>query len=835
MVPPRKKLALPAALLNELDAREGRESSTGGKGRKIQTLTRKDKRKNERAEKKQFKVQRIQKRQPHRQTHSANLPVQHRHPSTSMKRARGEDDDDKEEEDEFGMDDRDDMDLDEDEDGVSDADSVDETPQHSKAVRRKLQQDDAEIAALEKKLGLKKGKKSKAFDEDGLGELLEGLDSDEEEDFTGKTRKADADIEWLALKRRKANVVAVAIASTTTAAHDDDDSSEMDEDLGDYSDDEDIENDGLSDLGNSDFDDDADELEEGEGDHEDDEDTESAPVRQRENPYVAPTTNVAKYVPPSLRKKSESSSETDAQLRRRMQGLINRLTNENMIGIIKDVSGLHDNYPRQSVTSALVDLLINLVGSPQKRPDGFFTMIAGFAAGAQKALGVHVSANLTQQLVKVFKQHHAQASGDQSDAASKHLIALLAELYNMQVVGPNLIFDYVRLFLGDISELNTELLLRIIQTCGPNLRRDDPHSLKDIVNQVKPGNLKNVSVRTSFMIEEMKKLQKDKSKAASRNKDLAEQRTQIRKRIGILSGAREMQPLGMNLKEIENADKHGKWWVVGASWSGNKDDNRKDDTMAAGKQEVDDSADLLGDDDDLGIPDLWQLAKQQGFNTEVRQRIFVALHAAADYENAELLIRKLRLNRHQKKEIPEVIVRSGERQAESNRFYWLVASRFCEDRELAFQFKRSLTLRFRKMGEDIDTGDDFDAEDGEDYDTRWIHNTGRFYASLVANGSLGLDILKYRNLAALQEKAQWFIEVFFITLLQQAGPEMLPGIFARLPSDMGRGVQYFLKKYIKKTDLLKSKDGKKALKKQCNAAIEILEASLAPNLMETAD
>ena len=55
--------------------------------------------------------------------------------------------------------------------------------------------------------------------------------------------------------------------------------------------------------------------------------------------------------------------------------------------------------------------------------------------------------------------------------------------------------------------------------------------------------------------------------------------------------------------------------------------------------------------------------------------------------------------------LPEVIVRSGERQQAYNHFYTLVAARFCGLKELAFQFRRSLTVRFARMGEEIDTGD----------------------------------------------------------------------------------------------------------------------------------
>ncbi|KAI1411490.1 hypothetical protein F5Y13DRAFT_200791 [Hypoxylon sp. FL1857] len=816
---PKRKLALPSSILKELDAQQPSSFSNGRGGPRRQP-----------SRKEQRKAQRVQKRQSRR--------PQPRHSSESRppKRASHPANDDSESDDDLddGGDNEDDSELgfgSEDGDNESAGELESSQSKLSKSAQSRLAQDDKEIADLERKLGLK-GRKSlpKSFADDGLGDLLDGLDDNDEETgaISKNKRKAEAD-EWLAQKRRKAQ------AAASTAAVDKSDGSDDDE----HGDDED----GISDDDDLDLDDgsELDDLgsDDGEESEEDDDfggfsdDDQPEPVKpQRENPYVAPTTNVAKYVPPSLRKQSGSASEAEAALRRRVQGLINRLTNDNMIGIVKDFVALYDTNPRQTVTSTTVDLVLTLVCSPEKRPDSFFTMIAGFVAAMYKAMGMAISAYFVQQLVEVFDQRYEKASGDQSDSGSKHLISLLAELYNMQVVGCNLIFDYVRLFLDKLSELDTELLLRIVQLCGPSLRRDDPHALGDIVNSIKPANLKGMSVRTSFMIDEMKKLQSNKTKAATRNKDLADQRTQLRKRINTLGGSQDIQPLRMGLQDIRDADKHGKWWLVGASWSGglSGSNDRGGASNKKGVNDVDDAEDMLKlADDDLGIPDLWQLAREQGFNTEVRQRIFVALHAATDYENAELLVRKLRLNKHQRKEIPEVIVRSSERQSQYNHYYTLVATRFTGDRELSFQFRRCLTTRLRKMGEDIDLGDgdDFDAEDAEDYDMRWVYNMAKMYGSLVASRALRLmDVVKYRNLAALQEKAHVFFEVMFISMLQDCKRDGLKEVFSGLDADHARGVQYFLKKNVRQTDLLKDRKEKSAIKKKCEAADQVLKALL---------
>ncbi|GAW17891.1 hypothetical protein ANO14919_073580 [Xylariales sp. No.14919] len=850
-----RKLSLPSTLLRELDIQQG------GAGRNKRQRSRKDQRKEARVQKRHARSSQF--RRSTQPAHQSAARQQKKPSSQHGDNGLPFSSDDELDEDDFDVDDDevegggvgsddgegegDEDDEDEDEDEELEAKQP-RKPKISKSDMAKIAEDEKEISKLEKKLGLKGKKKlPKSFDEDGLGGLLEGLDGmgsdDEQGPLSRSKRKAEAD-EWLAQKRRKAeaaNAAATPASATAMTVDEDESVDSMGEDG--FDEDESEDDMDLMDLGEDDEDDDDEEEDEDDNDDFEGfsgaEEEEEQPVRpQRENPYVAPTTNVAKYVPPSLRKQSGSNGQVEAQLRRRVQGLINRLTNDNMTGILKDITDLYQTNPRQLVTTTLVDLIMTLVCSPEKRPDSFFTMIAGFIAAVHKTMGVAVSAQFLQRLVETLEKRTIEASGDQSDAGSKHLVSLLAELYNMQVVSCNLIFDYVRLFLASLSELNAELLLRIIQLCGPSLRRDDPRSLRDIIHHIQPNTGKDMSVRTKFMIDEMKKLQSNKAKAAAKNKDLAEQRTQLRKRIGTLKGSHDVQPLRVGLKDIQDSETQGKWWLVGASWLGNQSGQEKNNSRDDGDDEDDD--DLADEtitqvDDDLGIPDLWQLAREQGFNTEVRQRIFVALHAATDCDGADLLVQKLRLNKHQRKEIAEVIVRSGERQNVYNHYYALLADKFSGDKEMRFQFRRCLTIRFKKMGEDVDTGDGDGGDDGLDEDAdegvRWLFNTAKLFAFLITWRTLKLvDVFKYRNLAALQEKAHVFTEVLLLTVLQESKGDKLKEIFKGLDTDLdvGRGVQYFLRRHVRVTKLVDNRDKKtkKVVKKRCDEVLEFLESAL---------
>lgn len=208
--------------------------------------------------------------------------------------------------------------------------------------------------------------------------------------------------------------------------------------------------------------------------------------RVRENPYVAPPTktpSTTKYIPPSMRAAAGSKSEEDARLRRQAQGLLNKLSEANLISILNDVEKLYRENPRQSVTSTLITLLLTLVADRAALQDTFIILHAGFIAGLYKLIGMDFGAMVIQTLVEMF-DNSADERGPFTGKEQLNLVSLLSQLYNFHVVGSNLVFDYIRLFLEEINETNTEFLLKIIrsmfysnQTCSHVLANQHLHSI----------------------------------------------------------------------------------------------------------------------------------------------------------------------------------------------------------------------------------------------------------------------------------------------------------------------------------------------------------------------
>jgi nucleolar MIF4G domain-containing protein 1 len=739
----------------------------------------------------------------------------------------------------------------------------------SKALKRKLADDDEEIAALEKKLGLK-GKKGlpQSFKDDGLDELLEGLDDEQEPDVVRKKKRKTEGDEWLDKKRREARK----LAEGKSVKADEEDAEESGHEVveeGDEADDDD----GASDmsLDGPEFPDDVSEEDESQlGDGEavldldsdfdgfgsDDDDTEQdaapPPKRVRENPYVAPTVSDApaeKYIPPSLRKPASSDSEALVQLRRRTQGLINRLTEANLISILTDIEQLYRDNPRQHVTSTLVDALLTSVCEPTSLPDTLIILPAGFMAAIYKIVGTDFGAQVVQRTVELFDEHysHATAAGQGGPAAAtsdssketSNLIMLLSEIYNFQVVGSNLIFDYVQQFLGKLSELNAELLLKIIRTSGPQLRQDDPSSLKDIVAMLRPAVASvgedNISVRTKFMIETINDLKNNKMKTGAVASAVTSEHTiRMKKILGSLNtrNIKGTEPLRIGLKDIRESDKKGKWWVVGASWSGNGGD--RGDNFST----VESTSRTMLPLEDAGVPDLVELAREQRMNTDIRRAIFVTIMSASDYQDAYLRLMKLKLKKAQEYEIPKVLIHCAGAEKCYNPYYTLIAKKTCGDRRLKIAFQFCLWDLFKKMGESDDVDDvPEDDEDEDSLDMRHIVNLAKMFGTLIAEGGLGLGVFKNLNFNYLQPRTKTFMEITFITIFLQSqkqskvkrDEEAVVNVFAKAKDtpSVVRGLQYFLKKTVSKTDIAGGKDEKATVKWACKVAGDTLEALIA--------
>lgn len=362
------------------------------------------------------------------------------------------------------------------------------------------------------------------------------------------------------------------------------------------------------------------------------------------------------------------------------------------------------------------------------------------------------------------------------------------------------------------------------------------------------------------MIETMNNLKNNRMKTGVAASKIASEHTiRMKKTLGTLNmrNIRAGEPLRVGLKDLRESDKRGKWWLIGASYKDESRDQMRDVLKANSGRTV--SEMKITDDSST---DLIQLAREQHMNTDVRRSIFIAIMSATDYKDAHLRLQKLRLKKAQELEIPKVLIHCAGAEEMYNPFYSFVARCVCSDRKLKKAFQFPLWDLFKRMGEGQDNAEENSDDENEDkLGLRSLVNLAKLFGVLIAEGGLPISVLKVRsclgdllqrsssliilqtlNLAYLQPKTRTFVELLLITVILhlQQGSERnrdeKPIMEVFLPSkdipNLARGLQYFLKKVVSKTDVAGSRRDHETVRWGCKVAGDGLKYLMSSMITE---
>lgn len=546
---------------------------------------------------------------------------------------------------------------------------------------------------------------------------------------------------------------------------------------------------------------------------------------------AAPTATSAsstRYIPPALRAKlaaEEGASSTSSakvsqgvdaemdpvaaqKLRRQAQGLLNRLGDGNIDTIVTEYEALYRTHARAHVTATVTQLILDTVTSRSNLIDTFVILHAALVAALHKVVGVEFAAYFIQRLVEDLTRHYDElkrssnqppAAGEEEDVKGKeclNLCVLACELYNLHVVACPLVYDLIRMFLGDrpedssataevgVGEVDIELLLRTMRSCGHQLRHDDPTSLKAIIALTQTrvaASPAALSTRTKFMLERMVELQKSKAKgssaeAANPNSAAGQLLARMKKFLGGMAKKRSVrshEPLRISLKDLRDADKKGKWWLVGAAWTGQTDQTDAQGLtkllpMSARSDFIQSSSTQATIDSEQS--ELLDLARAQGMNTDARRTVFVTLLTADDYKNAAEQVLMLKLNDVQRREIVRVLVHCVGSERVYNPYYTLVAQEVCRnDHGMRITLQYCLWDFLRDIGQSEVGGEKFAAagfaNDDKQVDPRRIANLARAYAWWITHDCLSLQALKTVDFTQVQPRPAQFLGNLVIHLV----------------------------------------------------------------------
>ncbi|KAK4351104.1 hypothetical protein RND71_030417 [Anisodus tanguticus] len=484
----------------------------------------------------------------------------------------------------------------------------------------------------------------------------------------------------------------------------------------------------------------------------------------------------AKYVAPGLRSRLGSESEEYAQIRRRLRGLLNRMSEANVESITSEISTIYQTVGRTFGSQIISEEVLASCSRGPRGNEQYAAVFAAFVAGMACLVGMDFGAKLLASLAKCFEDEYL----NEDNLSVRNLTLLLSYLYTFGVCSSDLVYDFLVTLSKRLTEVDVSTILTVLQACGMKLRGDDPIGMKNFivsvqnrVNELKTssgeGQSNTIGKRMEFMLEMICDIKNNKK----RTKEDTLHLTRIKKWLQKLRVV-DILIRGLNWSKLLDPDKRGQWWMAGNI-----------DSTTTDVQDVASTIDL----EVTEAQKMLQLAAAQRMNTDARRAIFCVIMSGEDYIDAFEKLLRLDLQGKQDREIMRVLVECCLQEKAFNKYYCFLASKLCShDKNNKFTLQYCLWDHFKEL-------DQMQL-------SRSMH-LSKFVAEMVASFSLSLAVLKVIDLSdssQLTPKRIMHFRMLFETILEF--PEKLVwNIFTRIAvlpeyESLRDGIVFFIRKYV---------------------------------------
>lgn len=502
-----------------------------------------------------------------------------------------------------------------------------------------------------------------------------------------------------------------------------------------------------------------------------------------------------KYVAPHLRSQTKNESEEQTRMRRRVRGLLNRLSESNVESITGEMASIFRSVSR-SVSSQIIseEVLASCYNGPRGN-EQHAAVFAAFIAGMASLVGVDFSAKLMALLAKIFEEEYLK----EDNLSLRNLTLLLSYLCIFGVCSCDLIYDFLIMLSKRLTEIDVSTILTVLQCCGMKIRGDDPVAMKNFilcvqnrVNELKAlsgdGEAKINGKRMEFMLETICDIKNNKKKP----KEDTVQHTQIKKWLQKLR-VEDILIRGLKWSKLLDPDKKGQWWLPG--------------DIASATDNVEEVANSI-DKEAVEAQKMLELAAAQRMNTDARRAIFCVIMSGEDYIDAFEKLLRLDLPGKQDRDIMRVLVECCLQEKVFNKYYTVLAAKLCEhEKNHKFTLQYCLWDHFKEL-------DSMPL-------LRSMH-LAKFMAEMVASFTLSLAVLKtveWSDPQMLSPKKIMHFRMFFEAIFEYPD-KVIWNMFTRIAvtpelETLRQGMEFFIKEYVVKTNK-KVNDKFKLAKKALN-------------------
>ncbi|XP_054712602.1 nucleolar MIF4G domain-containing protein 1-like isoform X2 [Uloborus diversus] len=467
------------------------------------------------------------------------------------------------------------------------------------------------------------------------------------------------------------------------------------------------------------------------------------------------------YVPPSLRKENEKQDLTKQEelqkIKRQLKGLLNRLSESNMLPIAHQIEEMFMKYSRNDMNESLFSLMSELVLSSMLTPSRLILeqamLISLLHANVGSEIGAYFLQHLVEKLDALFKLEPDYGDGKECN----NVLIFLSHLYNFKVTHSTLIFDIFQLLIQSFRSKDIELIQLFLKNIGFVLRKDDPIKLKEIILSIqsKAGSVSKDehNSRVSFMLDILTAIKNNNMyKIPDYDPSIIEYSKKLLK--GLIRKGSSIQELAISFEDLLKAEERGRWWIVGSAWSERENPPESSTTQNKLLPKTEVSEKIL------------EMAQKQHMNTEVRKSIFCIIMTGEDYMDVFEKLLKLNLKNQQEREIINVILHCSLNEQSFNPFYAYLAGKFCNFArkfQMALQF--ALWDRFKELSK---------------LKPQQISNLARFLSHLFTSGALPLSVLKVIHFSDMDKTMVRFFRQILLGILLHDSEETCCAVFKRI-------------------------------------------------------
>ncbi|XP_059963744.1 nucleolar MIF4G domain-containing protein 1 [Mesoplodon densirostris] len=479
--------------------------------------------------------------------------------------------------------------------------------------------------------------------------------------------------------------------------------------------------------------------------------------------------NGGKYIPPHVRREEETvdaqKKEELERLKKQVKGLINRLSEPNLASISGQLEELYMGHSRKDMNDTLTGVLLSACAPDAAMPARLVMEHVLLVSILHCTVGIEVGAHFLEAVVRKFADvYKSGCDGKECD----NLFAIIAHLYNFRVVQSLLIFDILRKLTGTFTEKDIELILLMLRNVGFSLRKDDALSLKELITEAqakasRAGGEFRDQTRVRFMLETLLALKNnDMRKIPGYDPEPLERLRKLQRALLRGAGSGTETQLRVSWDSVLNAERTGRWWIVGSAWSGAP--------MIDSSQQKTPRKQLTG----TVSSKILELARKQRMNTDIRRNIFCTVMTSEDFLDAFEKLLKLGLKDQQEREIVHVLIDCCLQERTYNPFYAFLAGKFCDyARSFQMTFQFSIWDKFRDL---------------ETLPATNFSNLVHLVAHLLKTKSLPLSILKVVEFSELDKPRVHFLRKVLHMLLMETEVEDLGLIFARVSDSPALGL-----------------------------------------------